>query len=226
MPNPFRYFNSSPEVIRAAVLLYVKYPLSLRNVEDLLAERGIDVCHATVLHAKNATAVGSTIGLRIRTSRFGDANVPCIGSGEWVRCRNSRRCTHLFTTTSITNAISSTAPRTRPVAPPPRRSGGSLQADISQCWIPGRRCRYIDSAYQAVHTTKGHRRYRYYVTKEKPTDQQTRQRLPADELENHVSNRMKSFFAAPRAVADAVQPRDAQTHQRFIAASKLLANVE
>jgi len=48
MPNPFRYFNSSPEVIRAAVLLYVKYPLSLRNVEDLLAERGIDVCHETV----------------------------------------------------------------------------------------------------------------------------------------------------------------------------------
>jgi putative transposase len=48
MPNPFRYFNSSPEVIRSAVLLYVKYPLSLRNVEDLLAERGIDISHETV----------------------------------------------------------------------------------------------------------------------------------------------------------------------------------
>src|SRR5450631_1498923 len=48
MPNPFRYFNSSPEVIRTAVLMYVKYPLSLRNVEDLLAERGIDVSHETV----------------------------------------------------------------------------------------------------------------------------------------------------------------------------------
>ena len=48
MPNPFRYFNSSPEVIRTAVLMYVKYPLSLRNVEDLLAERGIDVCYETV----------------------------------------------------------------------------------------------------------------------------------------------------------------------------------
>jgi hypothetical protein len=35
--------NSSPEVIRLAVLLYVKYPLSLRNVEDLLHERGIDI---------------------------------------------------------------------------------------------------------------------------------------------------------------------------------------
>ena len=48
MPNPFRYFNSSPEVIRTAVLMYVKYPLSLRNVEDLLAERGIDISHETV----------------------------------------------------------------------------------------------------------------------------------------------------------------------------------
>lgn len=46
--SPFRYFNSSPEVIRLAVLLYVGYPLSLRNVEDLLAERGIDICHETV----------------------------------------------------------------------------------------------------------------------------------------------------------------------------------
>lgn len=36
--SPFRYFNSSPEVIRLVVMMYVKYPLSLRNVEDLLAE--------------------------------------------------------------------------------------------------------------------------------------------------------------------------------------------
>lgn len=46
--NPFRYFNSSPEIIRLAVLMYVRFPLSLRNVEDLLAERGIDICHETV----------------------------------------------------------------------------------------------------------------------------------------------------------------------------------
>ena len=48
MRNPFRYFNSSPEVIRLAVMMYVRYPLSLRQVEDLLFERGIDVCHETV----------------------------------------------------------------------------------------------------------------------------------------------------------------------------------
>ncbi len=48
MKNPFRYFNSSPEVIRLAVMMYIRYPLSLRQVEDLLSERGIDICHETV----------------------------------------------------------------------------------------------------------------------------------------------------------------------------------
>ena len=48
LPNPFRYFNSSPEVIRLAVMLYVKYHLSLRNVEDMLTERGIEISYETV----------------------------------------------------------------------------------------------------------------------------------------------------------------------------------
>jgi putative transposase len=48
MHNPFRYFNGSPDVIRLAVMMYVRYPLSLRQIEDMLFERGIDVCHETV----------------------------------------------------------------------------------------------------------------------------------------------------------------------------------
>ena len=48
MHNPIRYFNSSPEVIRLAVMMYIRYPLSLRQVEDMLFERGIDICHETV----------------------------------------------------------------------------------------------------------------------------------------------------------------------------------
>jgi putative transposase len=48
MKSPFRYFNSSPEVIRLTVMMYVRYPLSLRQVEDLLHERGIDICHEMV----------------------------------------------------------------------------------------------------------------------------------------------------------------------------------
>ena len=46
--SPFRCFNSSPKVIRLVVLKYGRFPLSLRNVEDLLFERGIDICHETV----------------------------------------------------------------------------------------------------------------------------------------------------------------------------------
>ncbi len=48
MKNPFRYFKTSPEVIRLAVMMYIRFPLSLRQVEDLLHERGIDICHETV----------------------------------------------------------------------------------------------------------------------------------------------------------------------------------
>jgi putative transposase len=48
MKNPFRYFNSSPEVTRLTVMMYIRYPLSLRQVEDMLFERGIDICHETV----------------------------------------------------------------------------------------------------------------------------------------------------------------------------------
>ncbi len=47
-PSPFRRFNSSPEVIRLVVMMYVRFPLSLRNVESpCCSKRGIDVCHET-----------------------------------------------------------------------------------------------------------------------------------------------------------------------------------
>ena len=48
MKNPFRYFKTSPEIIRLAVMMYVRFPLSLRQVEDLLHERGINISHETV----------------------------------------------------------------------------------------------------------------------------------------------------------------------------------
>jgi putative transposase len=46
--SPFRYFRTSPEIIRLAVMMYVRFPLSLRNVEDLLHERGIDMSYESV----------------------------------------------------------------------------------------------------------------------------------------------------------------------------------
>ena len=48
MKSLFRHFISSPEVIRLTVLMYIRYPLSLRQVEDLLFERGINIGHETV----------------------------------------------------------------------------------------------------------------------------------------------------------------------------------
>ena len=46
--SPFRYFKTSSEIIRLAVMLYIRFPLSLRNVEDLLHERGVNISHETV----------------------------------------------------------------------------------------------------------------------------------------------------------------------------------
>ncbi len=48
MKNPFRYFKTSPEIIRLTVMMYVRYPLSLRQVEDILHERGIDISYETI----------------------------------------------------------------------------------------------------------------------------------------------------------------------------------
>jgi len=68
--NPFRYFDSSPEVIRLVDMMYVRFPPSLRNVEYLLFERGIDICHETV---------------RLRWNRFGP-----MFAGE-IRCKRVER---------------------------------------------------------------------------------------------------------------------------------------
>jgi putative transposase len=46
--SPFRYFKTRPEIIRLAVMLYIRFPLSGRNVEGLLHERGIEISHETV----------------------------------------------------------------------------------------------------------------------------------------------------------------------------------
>ncbi len=44
----FRCFKASPEIIRLVAMIYVRFPLSLRNVGDLLDERGIDISYETV----------------------------------------------------------------------------------------------------------------------------------------------------------------------------------
>jgi putative transposase len=66
-PSPFRYFKTSPEIIRLAVMMYVRFPLSLRNVEDMLHERGIDVSHETVRYWWNR--FGPMLASEIRKKR-------------------------------------------------------------------------------------------------------------------------------------------------------------
>ncbi len=65
--SSFRYFKTNPEIIRLAVMLYIRFPLSLRNVEDPLHERGIEISHKTV---------------RFWRHRFG----PLFASGIRKRC--------------------------------------------------------------------------------------------------------------------------------------------
>ena len=66
--NPFRYFKTSPEIIRLAVMMYIRFPLSLRNIEDLLHERGIDICHETVRYWWNR--FGPMFAREIRKKRI------------------------------------------------------------------------------------------------------------------------------------------------------------
>ena len=68
--SPFRYFKTSPEIIQPAVMMYVRFPLSLRYVEDLLHERGIDICHETVRHWIDR--FGAYFAHKIRKSRSED----------------------------------------------------------------------------------------------------------------------------------------------------------
>ena len=83
MCNPFRYFNSSPEVIRLVVMMYVRYPLSLRNVEDLLAERGIDISHEAVRFWWNR--FGPMFAAEIRKRRVRICAAIPSGGGIWTR---------------------------------------------------------------------------------------------------------------------------------------------
>jgi putative transposase len=64
-------------VIRLVVMMYVRYPLSLRNVEDLLAERGIDISHETVRFWWNR--FGPMFAAEIRRTRMAQMR----GNPQW-----------------------------------------------------------------------------------------------------------------------------------------------
>ena len=55
--NHFKYYKTSPEIIKLAVMYYMRFPLSLRQVEDILHERGVDICHETIRYWWNKFGV-------------------------------------------------------------------------------------------------------------------------------------------------------------------------
>lgn len=63
----FKRHRFPPDVIRYAVWLYYRFTLSLRDVEELLAERGIDVTYETVRCWANK--FGPAIAANIRKAR-------------------------------------------------------------------------------------------------------------------------------------------------------------
>lgn len=71
MPNSVssRDFNTSPEIIQLAVMLYVRFTLSLRYVEDFLHERGVDVRYESVRYWWHE--FGSLFGRQIKKRRAG-----------------------------------------------------------------------------------------------------------------------------------------------------------
>ncbi len=79
MRNSFRYFKTSPEVIRLAVMMYVRFPLSLRQVEDLLHERGIDISYETVRAWWNR--FGPLFAAEIRKQR--SSSMRCLPQWRW-----------------------------------------------------------------------------------------------------------------------------------------------
>lgn len=81
-PSPFRYFKTSPEIIRLAVMPCVRYPRSLRNLEDLLHERGIEISLETVRFWWNRFRLMFAAGIRrkrVERMRY----LP--NSGIWMR---------------------------------------------------------------------------------------------------------------------------------------------
>jgi len=47
-PLSFKRHRFPPDIIRHAIWLYGRFKLSFRDVEELLAERGVDVSYETI----------------------------------------------------------------------------------------------------------------------------------------------------------------------------------
>ncbi len=76
--SAFKGFRFPPEIIVLALWWYLRYGLSYRDLEELLAERGIEVDHVSVFR-----------WVQRFTPLLADAAVPCrpqsVIVGSWTR---------------------------------------------------------------------------------------------------------------------------------------------
>ena len=81
--SPFCYFKKSPEIVQLAVMLYVRFPLSLRNVEDLLHERGVDVSYESVRYC-GGIGLALNLQARSKSEEQGVCSQATV-SGTWMK---------------------------------------------------------------------------------------------------------------------------------------------
>jgi putative transposase len=68
----FKRYLFPPEIIRYSIWLYARFTLSFRGVEEMLAERGLDVSYETV--RRWLLKFGSNIVANLRRTRLGPSD--------------------------------------------------------------------------------------------------------------------------------------------------------
>ncbi len=98
--SSYRRHRFPAAVIQQAVWLYFRFPLSLRDVEDMLSQRGIDVSHETVrrwsfkfglAYAENSdarTRVLMRVGISMKSSSRSTARTYTCGAPLIARERS------------------------------------------------------------------------------------------------------------------------------------------
>src|SRR6188508_674671 len=109
MPDPYRGFRFPAEIISHAVWLYHCFGLSLREVETILAERGVMVSHESIRAWSLRFGRAFANALKKRRPRPGDkwhldevfirirGKIQCVASRRATARQSARSCLALST---------------------------------------------------------------------------------------------------------------------------------